>query len=263
VSLDGTASLYLQTVLAFGEGPDAFCVDLRQAIDRRVRRRLHRIGLVDPFAVITACNPKGQVLSEPENRERSVALERELRRLGLPVFAVEGHSPDGAHREPGYAAPLDHWEAREIGCRFGQNAVFWHDGARMWLLGAIVDWPPTPLPADALATAAFDPVALSHRLYVIRLSREVLSIPSFRERNPGYVEGEPCVYVGSTGCAVEIRFMQHVLGYKANRFARDFGRELMYDVTDGRPLQRHADAVRDERALADRLRRRGWAVWQA
>jgi Domain of unknown function (DUF1814). len=45
-----------------------------------------------------------------------------------------------------------------------------------------------------------------HHVYVVELSKDVLSEPRFRKNNPGYVEGKPCVYVGMTGpgpgCAV-------------------------------------------------------------
>lgn len=51
-----------------------------------------------------------------------------------------------------------------------------------------------------------------YRVYIIELAKGVLQKRKFRERNPQYIEGKPCVYVGSTGKPVEQRFQEHVTG---------------------------------------------------
>ena len=85
--------------------------------------------------------------------------------------------------------------------------------------------------------------------------------PQFRRKNPGYVEGKPCVYVGMSAHEPEARFERHRSGYKSNRWARQYGRRLL---TNGcRFGVTWENAVRTERSLAERLRKRGWGVWQA
>ena len=49
----------------------------------------------------------------------------------------------------------------------------------------------------------------THSIYVIELRKEVLSNKKFREKNPNYKPGKPCVYVGMTGKSPEERFQQH------------------------------------------------------
>ena len=46
----------------------------------------------------------------------------------------------------------------------------------------------------------------THNIYVIELDKEVLSKKKFREANPDYEEGKPCVYVGMTNKTPEERF---------------------------------------------------------
>ena len=51
-------------------------------------------------------------------------------------------------------------------------------------------------------------------------------------------------------------------GYKSNRFARAHGLRLRPDlVADRGPYEMRAEAEAAEAALAERLRRRGYAVW--
>ena len=98
-------------------------------------------------------------------------------------------------------------------------------------------------------------------LYVITLDPEVLWIREFRQENPGYIEGMPCVYVGMTIHEPGDRFEQHCLGYRSSRYPREYGVELALDLLDGFDDSGLAEAER-EAALADWLRDQGMAVWQ-
>lgn len=98
-------------------------------------------------------------------------------------------------------------------------------------------------------------------LYVITLDPEVLWEKEFRQANPGYIEGMPCVYVGMTVHEPGDRFEQHCLGYRSSRYPREFGVELALDLMDGFDAGELEDAQR-EAALAQWLRRQGCAVWQ-
>ena len=99
-------------------------------------------------------------------------------------------------------------------------------------------------------------------VYVIGLDKEVLNNKKFLERNPNYVEGKPCVYVGQSARPPEERYAQHREGYKANRFARDFGRYLKPRLFEGiNPLSSREEAEAEEEVLALKLQKRGYAVW--
>ncbi len=102
----------------------------------------------------------------------------------------------------------------------------------------------------------------SYNLYVIELDPRVLICPRFRKANPNKHPGKPCVYVGSTVHTPEERFRQHRAGYKANRYARRYGLRLCPELY--RHFQGYRTRERAEQAesrAAERLRKRGWAVW--
>jgi hypothetical protein len=102
-----------------------------------------------------------------------------------------------------------------------------------------------------------------HWVYVIQLDQKVLEKPAFRVANPGYIESQPCVYVGMTGLDPDIRFDRHKSGIKANKFVRDFGERLMPELVDDlvQPMS-YQDAKYLEVDTAVRLRELGFAVWQ-
>lgn len=98
-------------------------------------------------------------------------------------------------------------------------------------------------------------------LYVITLDPEVLWDRDFRQENPNYIEGMPCVYVGMTVHDPGDRFQQHMTGYRSSKYPREFGIELALDLMDGFETDARLDEER-EAALADWLRKQGCAVWQ-
>ena len=104
---------------------------------------------------------------------------------------------------------------------------------------------------------------LSHNVYVVELSAEVLADRRFRRRNPGYVEGQPCVYVGMTGLAVAERFRNHKRGHKGNVFVLRFGTRLLPELFAHLNPMPYAAAETMERELADDFRHQGYGVWQA
>jgi hypothetical protein len=98
-------------------------------------------------------------------------------------------------------------------------------------------------------------------LYVITLDPEVLWIKDFRQENPGYIEGMPCVYVGMTIHDPGDRFEQHRAGYRSSKYPRKYGVELALELIEGFEGKGLSDNER-EAALADWLRDQGCAVWQ-
>lgn len=99
-------------------------------------------------------------------------------------------------------------------------------------------------------------------LYVITLDPEVLWDRDFRQQNPGYIEGMPCVYVGMTIHEPGDRFEQHMLGYRSSKYPHRFGVELAQELLDGFAADAEVPDAEQEAALAEWLRRQGFAVWQ-
>ncbi len=100
------------------------------------------------------------------------------------------------------------------------------------------------------------------RLYVIRLDCAVLQEKAFADANPGYRPDKPCVYVGSTGLTPEARFAQHMSGKKSGRYVEKYGVRLMQPKTRNQPEVPWTRVEIAERRLAERLRAKGYAVWQ-
>ena len=105
-------------------------------------------------------------------------------------------------------------------------------------------------------------MARSYNVYVIQLNVDVASTKKFSKANPRYRQGSPCVYVGSSAKSPELRFEQHKRGYRASRFAREYGEQLLPELYEQyNPIPSRDDAEELERYLADRLRARGYGVW--
>lgn len=113
--------------------------------------------------------------------------------------------------------------------------------------------------------ASHPPSDRAYRIYVIRLSNVAMHRGRFRNANPNYEPGRPVVYVGSTGQAIEERYRQHKKGGMfANGYVRRFGKRLFPWAYEGlASFATKEDAIEAERAYAEELRGRGWAVWQA
>ena len=101
-----------------------------------------------------------------------------------------------------------------------------------------------------------------HYIYVIELDKAVLSKKKFREANPDYEEGKPCVYVGMTGKSPEQKFQEHKSGYKSNGFVKQFGTKLKPRQYESLNPMTYVEACKMEVEKARRLRQRGYAVWQ-
>jgi predicted GIY-YIG superfamily endonuclease len=98
-------------------------------------------------------------------------------------------------------------------------------------------------------------------LYIITLHPDVLERRDFREANPNYIEGMPCVYVGITIHNPGDRYEQHKTGYKSSKYPRRYGIELALELMEGFDDSGLTDEEK-EPALADWLRDQGFAVWQ-
>lgn len=94
-------------------------------------------------------------------------------------------------------------------------------------------------------------------MYVVELRDEARLKAPVKERRDG-----PCVYVGETALAPEERFTRHKEGGRvASRIVRDHGMQLRPDLVDRGPFLTRANAAKAEKALGDKLRRRGFTVF--
>lgn len=102
-----------------------------------------------------------------------------------------------------------------------------------------------------------------YSVYVIELDARVWNHARFREANPEHDITKPCVYVGMTGLPVERRFANHRRGHKGNAFVAKYGVRLLPALYARLNPMRYDLARLTEVTLAQRLRARGYAVWQA
>lgn len=101
-----------------------------------------------------------------------------------------------------------------------------------------------------------------HSIYVIELRMEVLNNKKFMEKNPKYIPGSPCVYVGMTSRSPEERLQQHLNGYKSAKIAKKYGVRLKPRHFRSHNPMTYEDAAAMEVEKAHRLRAKGWGVWQ-
>jgi hypothetical protein len=99
-------------------------------------------------------------------------------------------------------------------------------------------------------------------VYVIELDPVVADFRKFRAKNPKYIKGNGCVYVGQSSRKPELRFEQHKEGYKSNKYAKRFGVKLRLDLFEKyNPIPTRKDAEEIEAMLGKDLRNRGMGVW--
>ena len=141
--IDPDWSKYPETILHFTSG---LSIDLRQPLSPAAVEGMRLLGLVKPFAVMTAHDPNGRNLDAEENRLRAEQLERELAAGGFRYLRVEACSPDAGHCESSVAVSIDQDQAVEIAKAFQQVAIFWFDGTMFWIVGGVVAGDPVMLP---------------------------------------------------------------------------------------------------------------------
>ena len=102
----------------------------------------------------------------------------------------------------------------------------------------------------------------SDYVYVIELDPAVAELRKYRVKNPKYIKGNGCVYVGHSSRKPNIRFEKHKEGYKSNKYAQQFGLKLRPDLFEKyNPIPTRKDAEEIEEMLAKELRKRGLGVW--
>ncbi len=136
---------YPETILTFATQP-SFEIDLREIPSESTLATLKAAGFGDPFAIITALDPRGQDLSPAENEERRRALNRRLTESGYRFARVDCCSPDRSHCEASVAVAMRREDSVALAKELQQVAIFWFDGQRFWILGALADTDALMLP---------------------------------------------------------------------------------------------------------------------
>ena len=139
---------YPETILRFSSRPPVE-IDLRAVLSADALSRLRAAGLGDPFAVITAFDPRGRDLRRAENEKRRRDLNRRLKKAGHRFVDVDACSPDGSHCECSVAVIMDQQDAVALAHELEQIAIFWFDGSRFWILGTLVEADPIMLPRSS------------------------------------------------------------------------------------------------------------------
>ena len=213
------------------------------------------------FAVITACNPftAGDRSHDPAE---TVRLRKHLSRRGLWKHRVTGASMDWSHQEPGFAVwGLALVEALEIGREFRQDAIFWVGGDGQIDVVSCEDGERCHVASwhERIHAWADKP---GYRIYVVRLDSGVGDSKRFQAANPAAGRDAECLYVGMTACTPEERFSQHKRGYKACPFVKKHGIALALEFFPTTDLLPRHEAERLEVSHAEKLRSKGFAVWQ-
>ncbi|GAC1416600.1 MAG: hypothetical protein NVSMB53_15550 [Gemmatimonadaceae bacterium] len=124
-------------------------IDLRRIPTRRVLADLDSAGFGQPFAILTAFDPGGRDLSPAENEKRKRELDERLAAGGYKFAHVAACSPDRVHCECSVAVVMPQERAINLARELEQVAIFWFDGKRFWILGAIVESDPLMLPRSS------------------------------------------------------------------------------------------------------------------
>jgi hypothetical protein len=139
---------YPETVLEFATAPRVE-VDLRKIPSDAEIAGLRSAGFDQTFAVMTAFDPRGENLAAAENEKRQQDLERRLRSSGYKFAEVDACSPDRSHCECSVAVVMPQEKALDLARELEQVAIFWFDGKRFWILGALVETDPLMLPRSS------------------------------------------------------------------------------------------------------------------
>jgi hypothetical protein len=139
---------YPETILTFSTTPRVE-IDLRDIPSRDAIAGLAAAGFSAPFAVLTAFDPRGKDLSPAENERRKRDLDERLGGSGYKFSHVDACSPDRSHCECSAAIVMPQDKAIELAKELEQVAMFWFDGQRFWIIGALYETDPLMLPRSS------------------------------------------------------------------------------------------------------------------
>ena len=139
---------YPETILDFATTPPIE-IDLRKVPPEDAIAALKSVGLGQPFAIMTAFDPRGENLSPSENEKRRRELDERLRSSGYSFARVDCCSPDKSHCECSVAVVMPQEKAIDLAREMEQVAIFWFDGSRFWIIGGLAETDPLMLPRSS------------------------------------------------------------------------------------------------------------------
>lgn len=96
-------------------------------------------ALPDSFIILTACNPKGAVVTDDKNAILHDNLRNTLLAQQLNCFEITGTSPDLSHQETGFAIGVSVEQGITLGCQFRQNAIYYIEHDELWLVPVLMN----------------------------------------------------------------------------------------------------------------------------
>lgn len=138
------------TILELLSPSGLITVDLRRKLSAEMHERLAEIGPPGEFAVVTAANPKGENVTAAENDVRYERLRAVVVRDGVYFVRADGVSPDGRHRERGFAVWAGRQACAKLAAEFEQLAFFLYDGETFWIIGALDSGEQVRLPRESM-----------------------------------------------------------------------------------------------------------------
>ncbi len=91
------------------------------------------------FAVITAYNPLGQILTLGTNHIRDKALQSDIMSLRHPYRKVWGCSSELDYSEKSWAVSMPKADAVKLASKYQQNALYWVEQDRLYLLPCLLE----------------------------------------------------------------------------------------------------------------------------
>jgi len=127
----------------------------------------------------------------------------------------------------------------------------------------------------AAKVITLDRIEANHKVYAFYLTNDVLNKRKFKEANPNYIKGKPCVYVGMTGKTLEERYEEHTnprdkyfskgSKWMKRHGVRGFSKALAINLLSHRNISRetltYGEALQNEKLYAEWLSSEGYGVW--
>ncbi|QDE29950.1 MULTISPECIES: DUF3293 domain-containing protein [Shewanella] len=90
-----------------------------------------------PFAIVTAHNPHGLLLSPSQNRLLDRQLQSKIQQYKCLYRSLIGAAPDLSHMEKSWAIFIDKEQALELGREFNQHAIYYVNKGLLSLVACV------------------------------------------------------------------------------------------------------------------------------
>lgn len=94
--------------------------------------------LPNTFAIVTAYNPRGKIISNESNLHNNSLLTKQI--ASLKHWGIIGCSPDLSYQEPSFAIEIAKHDALKLAAGYKQNAIFWVEGNKLYLEAVLMNF---------------------------------------------------------------------------------------------------------------------------